>query len=382
MKKIKFCRMAPVAILFALYLAAATGAAAQIMGEMFDDEDPQEVRRRLVVGVEDQHSIIIELPVTGTGTGTVQAALELPRHGYIAPGFGELNYYLDPGYFGRDSMALVVDGREVLIELLILPRFIPFTGRFDGIDTAPALWDNQSRTFLLCDPLQADTVELSCDRLPVYGLGAEALIPLAWPDQFGQESPVLFEPVTGRFLNLARHGKSMLSVVGSLEVPLFPGGWPVFGDSTSGNDTLTMVAQNGEVYLRAGIHWLLWPKRMEVPGGDGLVRPIVLPRPDSDALALIHPVDGSVYWMRLDPEANEFGIQPEYGSGVDFRRPIAWSNSGVPNLTSNFRIFFLNVDDGVLWLKPAFYYPGHPITIPVKFPDDPPGGGGGGGGGG
>jgi hypothetical protein len=377
MKKNESFRTAPAAVLFALCLAAATGVAADSLVEI--EPGPASVVPMRLFGTDDQQWIAIRPPKISESSEIVVTAP--PRNGYLELEPGVVLYH-PVGFIGRDSLTLEAEDRVFEVELRILPRFIAFTGRFDGVYEAPALWDNQTRAFQLCDAWQPGGNQLTCEVVKVLGLAGGTFIPLAWPDSSGSESPVLFEPAVGSFRQLERQADTFWAS-GPVKMQLFPHGWPIFGDFFgSGTRELAMAAENGDFYLWSDKEWQVWPARqLAVAPGDGLVWPIVLPRLGGDAVALIDSNNGNVNWMRLDPAGVDFGVQIRQASIPDVRRPLAWSRSPLAAITPDFPIFFLE-DTGLFFqLRAGSYIPGHPTIIPVKFPDDPIGGGGGGGGG-
>lgn len=375
MKKTEFFRAAPAAVLFALSLApAATGVAA---GPLAVLEPTPAVETILVVGTDDQQSIAIRRDTANEAREVL--VVEAPRHGYLELEPGAV-FYQPAGYVGRDSLALAMDGTTVYVELRILPRFIAFAGRFDGVDETVALWDNQSRAFQVCSALAQGQSQLTCNWLPVSGLPAGTFIPLAWPNP-SEDSPVLFQVETGTFRYLELDGAAYVAG-GTLDMQSFPGGWPIFGDFVgSGTKEPAMVDGNGNVFLWSGKGWESWPVfELDVPPGDGLVWPLVLPRQNGDAVALIDKATGEVHWMRLDASGLDFGVRDENSGVPDFGRPpLVWSQSGLNGVSASFPIFFLENLGNSLRLRAGHYDPGHPTIIPVKFPDDPPLGGGGGG---
>jgi hypothetical protein len=324
----------------------------------------------LVVAAENQAAVQIKL-------GRKFAAGELlvavaPRHGGVQLGTSTVTYFLPAGYIGRDSVTLLLAGVEVRVELRILPRRMPFTGRFDGAYRGAGLWDNLTRTFLLCGQPIENVEELPCQALAVSGLPDGALIPLAWPQPTGEERPALFDLVSGRLLRLELHDGAFRAAGWMVELPALPGAWPIIGDFFgSGESHLAMVAENGDVYLLGTKNWELWPHRMNVPQGDGLVWPIQLPHPGGDLVVLAELATGTLLLFPFDPAGDNLPGVRGYGIG-DYRRPLCWSRTGDG-------MSFLRIVDGELYLKPGNYVSTNynPSTIPVKFPDDPAGGGGG-----
>jgi hypothetical protein len=359
--------------LFALFLAAATSAAADLLPVI--EPTPDVVVPMLLVATDDQQWVAIRPPKISENSEIVVTVA--PRNGYLELEPGVALYY-PVGFIGRDSLRLEVEDQVFEVELRILPRLIAFTGRFDGVYEAPALWDNHTRAFQLCDAWQSGN-QLTCEVVKVLGLTGGTFIPLAWPDESGSESPALFEPAVGSFRQLERQG-DIFWASGPLKLPLFPAGWPIFGDFFgSGTKELAMAAENGDLFLWSGKDWGLWPARqLAVAPGDGLVWPLVLPRLDGDAVALVDSNTGNVNWMRLDPAGVDFGVQIRHASIPDIRRPLAWSLSPLAPITPDFPIFFLEHTGLNFQLRAGQYLPGHPTIIPVKFPDDPACCGGGG----
>lgn len=364
MTKIQLSRTALAVVIPVLCLVAATAADVAVAASpgrqgLF--------RAVLVVGHDEQAAI--RIPVAGEAVVAVE-----PSHGSVEIEPGAAIYYPDPGFLGRDGMKLYAGNVEIKVNLWVVPRVIPFAGRFDGVYQGAALWDNGSRTFLLCGELASGTFELTCELAPVDGLPAANLLPLAWPDQLGREVPMLYDPVTGRFHRLQRVGKRF-AYRGPLEIQPAPGGWPIAGDFFGGGTLdLAIAKESGELFLLKRKNWERWkPSGLALPPGEGLVWPIVLPRRGGDAIALVDSRNGAVHWMRLDPGGMDFGVAPNYVAIPDYGRPLAWSMSGLSFVAADFPIFFLERAGQAYELRAGGYLPNHPTIIPVKFPDDPPG---------
>jgi hypothetical protein len=365
------------AVFFALCLAVATGAAADaqpaspiVMEPSYDGETE---RPGVLVATDDQQGIVIRLDPEAKGEIQVLAP---PRHGGFEFEFNTAIFYpYSSDYLGRDSMTLALDGVVTQVELMILPRRLPFVGRFDGANETPALWDNRSRTFGLCDKPADDQYQLTCVFYPVVDLDEGAFIPLAWPVAGGKDVPVLFDPAAGRFHFLENRGDSF-AVSEVIYIPGSRGAWPILGDfGGTGQRELVMVTGDGRIFKNTvkGNH--SWPARFAV-SGDDLVWPILVPRVGGDAVGLVSPESCDVHSLRLDQlDGVIYEEDPAYVSG-DCRRPLAWFMSPLSNLAPGLEIFFLRpTDDGELPLVPGKYKASKPQTIPVKFPDDPAGGG-------
>lgn len=361
----------PTAAVAGLLIAASSAAASPL-------PLPTPVAEVLRVAASDHLSVVaIQLPFEGSQHNP--QIVEAPRHGVVElqPGLA-IWHRNEEGYIGRDSWTFFSNGALLRVELRILPRHMPFAGRFDGAYRAAALWDNKLRTFLLCGEPAEEQEEMTCERVPVSGLGAGAFIPVVWPARFGQELPALFDPPTGRLLSLVRSGPTF-EASWDVETPAFPGGWPVLGDFFGdGQPELAMVDENGGIFFSSGKKWLRWPDSLQVPEGDGLVWPIVWPGTGGDVLALSDPA-GFVRWRRFPPAGVENGTLRLPGN-FD-RRPLGWNRWNPSGSWPYREIYFLEFEDGDLMLKRGRFsgMDWQPSTIPVKFPDDPPGGGGGGG---
>lgn len=378
MKTFEICRSAPAAVLFAFALLAAAGAAASPLPVMEPEPAPQPESSRavLLVATDDQDSIAIHLPLALETAGEVLVT-EQPQHGGVEMEPGAAIYiptqYPNRRFIGRDSLRLAAGGAQLRVELLILPRFMPFAGRFDGVYQGAALWDNLEQAFQLCGEPARGEEELPCERVPVDGLGAGPFIPLAWPDAYGKESPVLFDPAASRFFHFQRRG-AYFAVSEILEAPGFRGAWPILGDwSGEGRLELAMVGADGQVFQLGPRGWQPWPQAFAVAPG-ALSWPILLPRDGRDALALAEPESCDLHWLQLDSAAGAISdIEPSYTTG-DCRRPLSWVMSPVPHLAPGLEIFFLETGGDELLLVPGKYKASKPSTIPVKFPDDPWGG--------
>jgi hypothetical protein len=365
MREREFSRAVFVTVLLASCLVAAIAPSVAV------EASPARGGFRAVLVVADDEQAAVHIPAAGGAVVAVE-----PSHGVVETLPDATIYYPNTGFLGRDGMKLYAGSVEIKVSLWIVPRVIPFAGRFDGAYQGAALWDNRSRTFLLCGVLPAGIYDLECELAPADGLPAGTFLPLAWPDRLGREIPMLYDPVTGRFLRLQRVG-SGFAYGGPLEIHSLPGGWPIAGEFFgSGKLELAVVKESGELFLLAHKKWERWkPSDLAVPAGEGLVWPITLPRPGGDAIALVDSGIGSVHWMRLDPAGTDFGSAPSYVALPDFRRPLAWSMSGLSFVSADFPIFFLERSGQSFELRAGVYLPNHPTIIPVKFPDDPPGGG-------
>jgi hypothetical protein len=377
MKILRFSRTAPAAVLFAFCLLAGSGAAdAQVLWPPVTMEpylDGEETT--LLVATDDQQGIVIRFAPELQGEIQVRNP---PRHGAFEFEFNIAIFYpYSSDYLGRDSMTLALDGVVTQVELMILPGRLPFVGRFDGSSETPALWDNRSRTFRLCDKPANGQYELTCGFYPVVDLDEGAFIPLAWPDAGGRDIPVLFDPAAGRFLFLDNRGDSF-AVGEVLYLPDSRGAWPILGDwSGTGQRELAMVAADGRIFWPTIKGNRNWPAGFEITG-DSLVWPILLKRTGGDAVGLVNPGSCDIRSLRLDQLGSViYDEDPSYIGG-DCRRPISWFMSPLSSLAPGLEVFFLrpNILEQLL-LVPGKYKASKPQTIPVKFPDDPSGGGGG-----
>ena len=280
---------------------------------------------------------------------------------------------------GRDRFKIAVGGEGLYqtleYRLRVVPRKLPVAGYFglEGIASwapGPGYYDSKSQAFILCE-LMTD-LDLTCRRYPVVGLGHEVYVPLVLPGQDLVDELALFDIGRG-VLHFLERSKDKLEISESLATG-FSGTWPAIGDWDGTGPSLALVFETGRVVQLGPSGWTSWFGRLVVPPGDGLVWPIPLPRKEqSDAMALVDPGSGNLYWAALEGDSLVAGIEPSFGSG-DFSRPLVWkvfhSDLGVGR-----GVFFLRDVAGRVELQAGRYMPAGPQTLPVKFPDDPSGGG-------
>lgn len=362
-------RLAVSLLLSAAVALAAAPAAAQI--------DPLATLRYIVLQQDEKIPL-----AAGPGEPLVRpveppALIEPPAHGTFYTDSQESFYTADPGFIGRDRLAVAEASGTLHFDLTILPRLLPFAGRFKAGSSleAAGLFDNETRSFLLCLPLVSRHQPLDCRRFPVSGLSPAPRIPVAWPDtRGGGDQPALLDLETG---DLVAYRESAGALVVAAHHQLPAGGWPLAGDWLgNGVRSLAMVFADGTVKTLEGARWQPWGSPLHVPAGDALVWPIVLQREEGpDAVALVDPGNGDLHWLKLDGSGSTIGdVEPCLGSEQNLRQPLAWNMSPMPDsVAASTEVFFLSDSPQGLALIPGIYRGGKPQTIPVKFPDDPPG---------
>lgn len=286
-------------------------------------------------------------------------------------------YTSEPDFVGRDQLTFAEVGGTLVIDLKVIPRFLPVAGLFEiggGVETV-GLLDNEAKTLLLCRPVEEPAVPLGCASYSLVDFGLKPLIPVAWPSlRSSLEVPAMVDIETGTVYVLAPRG-SALTVGYTVQLPE-AGGWPLVGDwRGNGQRSVALVLEDGTVKVPGSPKWRTWPSRLQVPEGDALAWPIVLQKEQGpDAVAFVDPANGDLAWLSFDETWQEplAGIETSLGGTFAFRLPLSWTMSRAPGWAPSAEIFFLEGIPGDLKLVPGCYRGGRPQTIPVKFPDDPP----------
>lgn len=372
-------RLAALTLFFASTLAAF-GAAPAAAASM----QPGIVHQRLVAVQQDKKArldLSSASSLLGLPAGSVPTIDMDPVNGtFSREGLGSF-YTPNPGFVGRDQLIFAEPGGTLVLDLKVIPRFLPVAGRFDsraGVETV-GLLDNESKTFLLCDPIVDRSLPLDCKAHPLVGFGRQPLIPVAWPTpRANLETPAVVDIETGLVSVLV--WRDMTWAVDHVEQLPDVGGWPLLGDwHGNGVRGVALVLEDGTVKVKvsAGSNkWTSWPVSLHLPAGDALVWPIVLQREyGPDAVALVDPETGDLGWLSYE----ERGMLAKNGNEeclawlASFRQPLSWNMSPIPDsVVASTEVFYLEVDPGDLTLTPGAYRGGKPQTIPVKFPDDPP----------
>lgn len=305
------------------------------------------------------------------------AVIRYPLHGSYFDNGRAASYTPQPGYFGRDVLVFGHNEMEFVLELRVLPRFIPVAGFFESTVETVGLYDNVAKVFHLCRELQSFSDPLACKSYSTASFAHQPLIPVAWPDPLGGfDWPALFDPASGELHALVLVPWELV-VSETIAIGGGIGSWPVVGDWLgTGERSLGVVGENGAMMLPGVSKGNGWPGQLPVPAGDGLVWPIVLPRSSgADAVALVDPATGDLPWMRLEAIGGaSSGVEPCLGEALP-GPPLSWSMSPMPDtVAASPEVFFLEVSkEGGIWLVPGLYSESKPQTIPVKFPDDPAG---------
>lgn len=145
----------------------------------------------------------------------------------------------------------------------------------------------------------------------------------------------------------------------------------MFGDwDGNGSRSLVFVDEKGLIFSLKSSTSESWPQ-LAGPQGDSLLWPIRWSRSDRDALAVIEPATSSFFqWV---DRFGAGGADSRLRTG-DLRRPVAWSDDPAA-LEGRALFLFEDRDPSDPSLQLREFLAGHPVTVPIKFPNDPPPGG-------
>lgn len=300
---------------------------------------------------------------------------EKPRNGHAWLEAGvRLAYQGRRDFFGRDSIILEISARGqsslLVVELRIFPRFAPVAGRWFGQEhDGPGFFDAQARRFVLC-AAEAQNRDLRCTSWPIQGAETGVIPAVIAGRQKGREVPALFDPNSGDLFILKRRG-AVLKARLWRSMPNHAGRFPVFGDwDGNGSRSLVFVDEKGLIFSLKSSTSESWPQ-LAGAQGDSLLWPIRWSRSDRDALAVIEPATSSFFqWV---DRFGAGGADSRLRSG-DLRRPVAWSDDSAA-LEGRALFLFEDRDPADPSLQLREFLAGHPVTVPIKFPNDPPPGG-------
>lgn len=310
------------------------------------------------------------------------ALIEGPAPGQVTGDENLLTYTAPLDFFGRDSFIFELRDKRgnvldsVAIELMVLPKVLPFSGYFSNrVVQGPALFNAERSKVVLCNQPTSAGMPLSCNHLTVVLPEQDVFIPLAWPTA-GLDRLALFSPKQGKVLIFMPNG-DRAQYVETVTLAGSQGSWPLIGDFFGdGSRRLVWVKPSGEVYFWAKAGATLLSGALPLLQPDSLTWPVIWPMEGEtrQAIALSGGPASGLVWMALSPELDLFyGLESVRIGAIDYRRPFLYESLEADgNVLRQVSYLRQNGNSFELIRGLVASTSGHPTVIPVKFPDDPP----------